>query len=82
MNYISKLLQNQTNKQNQTPRENSGANTLPVISGPISASLQIVSEIFSAVVCVLWKDRNIVPSVQIFKKSEGLKRNGRDDLLC
>lgn len=47
---------------------------LPVIFGPISASLQIVSGIFSAVVCVLWKDRKTVLSVQIFKENRGLKK--------
>lgn len=67
-----KLWQDQINKQNQIPRENSGMDTLPVIFGPISASLQIVSGIFSAGVCVLWKDRKIVLSVQVFKKNGDL----------
>lgn len=44
-------------KKNQIPGQNSDTDILPVIFGPISASLQIVSGIFSAVVCVLWKDR-------------------------
>ena len=73
MNYISKLLQNQTNKQNQMPRQNSGTNTLPVTFGPISASLQTVSEIFSAAVCVLWKRRDVL-SVQISRENRAFMK--------
>lgn len=42
-----------------------------MIFDPISASLQIVSGIFSAGVCVLWKDKTVVLSVQV-KKNRGL----------
>ena len=80
MNYISKLLQNQTNKQNQMPRQNSGTNTLPVTFGPISASLQTVSEIFSAAVCVLWKRRDVL-SVQISRENRAFMKRDTRGLL-